>query len=649
MNDYSFDWDESTIDFGSSSASCYSTVSSYGYGGSSFLGVGGGGSSMVTNSGLFMTHNSTVDSQASSPASSSSLSPNSVYSINQDSGLDSTICYYQDQSQADSTAASPSVTMTSPPVIEGNPFRYFSTSAGISSNGSNSQNQPPLNGLIQPKMEVTDTSTLLEFPMAPPTTTNVPIAALTTVSDSIISSKSFSGRVELKILSQPSHHHRARYRTEGSRGAVKDRTGRSFPIVKLVGYNKGPVKLRCYIGHDKRLGEPHLFYQVSKIVGKSVTPCSVTKIEGIKVVELDLLPSNNMEAVINCIGIVKERNFDVQKKTTNLKKKQLFSSFLSPSGRSSSFSVKSPPSFGDCSSSGHASSSLSSSSCGGVGRVTSTTSGNNSPSCLSPVGGGGGSKGVERKSTSCTLVFGCQISETRETLQVVSDVINCAQLLGNPEIQKISSVKSDLCGGTEIFIIGKNFTRDTKIIWDLPSILWYQETNPEQEFLNQNHLIFRVPKFPIHLFLNQANSNTFNCNNNQIITKEQIPSAINVNMRIKCNDKHSDPVIFTYNTPVATVNGGTMGQQQQDAQQQHHNISSSSPPPCITSSSQMQPNSIQNQIGTHHLCLNQASPVTQASLSTPGASCSPNQTSSTGDLHLNFINSHQTAHLYSQN
>jgi hypothetical protein len=42
--------------------------------------------------------------------------------------------------------------------------------------------------------------------------------------------------VSLTIVKQPEQQHRARYQTEGSRGAVKDREGNGFPIVQLLGY-----------------------------------------------------------------------------------------------------------------------------------------------------------------------------------------------------------------------------------------------------------------------------------------------------------------------------------------------------------------------------------------------------------------------------
>lgn len=45
---------------------------------------------------------------------------------------------------------------------------------------------------------------------------------------------SSDGKAQLQILCQPEQQHRARYQTEGSRGAVKDRSGNGFPVVKVV-------------------------------------------------------------------------------------------------------------------------------------------------------------------------------------------------------------------------------------------------------------------------------------------------------------------------------------------------------------------------------------------------------------------------------
>ena len=42
-----------------------------------------------------------------------------------------------------------------------------------------------------------------------------------------------NGKTQLQIVCQPETQHRARYQTEGSRGAVKDRSGNGFPVVKV--------------------------------------------------------------------------------------------------------------------------------------------------------------------------------------------------------------------------------------------------------------------------------------------------------------------------------------------------------------------------------------------------------------------------------
>lgn len=64
-----------------------------------------------------------------------------------------------------------------------------------------------------------------------------------------------NGAVQLQIITQPEQQHRARYQTEGSRGAVKDRSGQTFPVVKLNGYNRpttlqvGVVTLEAFDYH----------------------------------------------------------------------------------------------------------------------------------------------------------------------------------------------------------------------------------------------------------------------------------------------------------------------------------------------------------------------------------------------------------------
>ncbi|XP_054856325.1 nuclear factor of activated T-cells, cytoplasmic 3 [Eublepharis macularius] len=121
------------------------------------------------------------------------------------------------------------------------------------------------------------------------------------------------GQCELKIEVQPKTHHRAHYETEGSRGAVKASTG-GHPVVKLLGYSEKPVNLQMFIGTaDDRYLRPHAFYQVHRITGKTVATASQEIIiTSTKVLEIPLLPENNMSASIDCAGILKLRNSDIE-------------------------------------------------------------------------------------------------------------------------------------------------------------------------------------------------------------------------------------------------------------------------------------------------------------------------------------------------
>uniref|UniRef100_A0A3B3ZXS5 RHD domain-containing protein n=1 Tax=Periophthalmus magnuspinnatus TaxID=409849 RepID=A0A3B3ZXS5_9GOBI len=121
------------------------------------------------------------------------------------------------------------------------------------------------------------------------------------------------GQYELKIDVQPKAHHRAHYETEGSRGAVKAASG-GHPIVKLMGYSEKPINLQMFIGTaDDRYLRPHAFYQVHRITGKTVATASQEIIvSSTKVLEIPLLPENNMSASIDCAGILKLRNSDIE-------------------------------------------------------------------------------------------------------------------------------------------------------------------------------------------------------------------------------------------------------------------------------------------------------------------------------------------------
>ncbi|XP_066558843.1 nuclear factor of activated T-cells, cytoplasmic 2 isoform X2 [Amia ocellicauda] len=148
-------------------------------------------------------------------------------------------------------------------------------------------------------------------PLVPGIPISIPVSSLPSLEWPI---PSRTEQYELEIEVQPKPHHRAHYETEGSRGAVKAPTG-GHPVVQLHGYRgKEPLGLQIFIGTaDERILKPHAFYQVHRITGKTVTTTSYEKVVGsTKILEIPLEPKNNMKAVIDCAGILKLRNADIE-------------------------------------------------------------------------------------------------------------------------------------------------------------------------------------------------------------------------------------------------------------------------------------------------------------------------------------------------
>ncbi|XP_045604319.1 nuclear factor of activated T-cells 5 isoform X2 [Procambarus clarkii] len=244
-----------------------------------------------------------------------------------------------------------------------------------------------------------------------------------------LSSHSSDGTMELKLISQPEEQHRARYQTEGSRGAVKDRSGLGHPTVKLIGYNKATV-LQVFVGSDSGKMGPHMFYQVCRVSGKNSTPCKERRLDGTALIEASLDPETNMTMSCDCVGILKERNVDVEHR---------FKAAVSR-GR--------------------------------------------------------------KKSTKCRLVFRTFVTlknGAQETLQVVSQPIACTQPPGVPEICRKSLNKCSVAGGTEMFIFGKNFLKDTVVIFQQSGTksqpIWEEKVSPDKETLQPIHLIVTVPEY----------------------------------------------------------------------------------------------------------------------------------------------------------
>ncbi|XP_067641366.1 nuclear factor of activated T-cells 5 isoform X2 [Eurosta solidaginis] len=286
---------------------------------------------------------------------------------------------------------------------------------------------------------------------------------------------SSNGRIQLEIVSQPEQQHRARYQTEGSRGAVKDRSGNGFPIVRLAGYNK-PAVLQVFIGTDIGRVAPHMFYQACKVAGKNSTLCNEKKVDGTMVIEIDFKPETDMTITCDCVGILKERNVDVEHR---------FPDHLAQKNK--------------------------------------------------------------KKSTRCRMVFRTQLTHddgTMEMLQVCSNPIICTQPPGVPEICKKSLNSCPVDGGLEIFIIGKNFLKDTHVLFEetyesgqggdtateinvnphLGGPLWEQTVLPDKEYLQQTHLICVVPPY-IH---------------------QNILKPVTVQLVIISSGKKSEPHTFVY-------------------------------------------------------------------------------------------------------
>ncbi|GLD60294.1 nuclear factor of activated T-cells 5-like protein [Lates japonicus] len=231
---------------------------------------------------------------------------------------------------------------------------------------------------------------------------------------------------ELKILVQPETQHRARYLTEGSRGSVKDRTQQGFPTVKLEGVND-PVVLQVFVANDAGRVKPHGFYQACRVTGRNTTACKEVDIEGTTVIEIPLEPSNDMTLAVDCVGILKLRNADVEARI--------------------------------------------------------------------------GVAGSKKKSTRARLAFRVSIPQSDGsvlTLQVPSSPILCTQPAGVPEILKKSLHSCSVRGGEEVFIIGKNFLKGTKVIFQeniADDNSWQAEAKIDMDLFHQNHLIVTVPPF----------------------------------------------------------------------------------------------------------------------------------------------------------
>jgi len=138
------------------------------------------------------------------------------------------------------------------------------------------------------------------------------------------------------------------------------------------------------------------------------------------------------------------------------------------------------------------------------------------------------------RSTHCRMVFRCLLPDTGEVLQVVSEPILCTQPLGSPEIYKMSVRECDVKGGHELFIIGKNFHKDTKVVFQgLGANQLRKTVQPLKEFLNSTHLVCLVPGYDG--------------------PDAKCQPLINVDISVHCDHKASEPMKFMYTNHQSVV------------------------------------------------------------------------------------------------
>jgi len=233
--------------------------------------------------------------------------------------------------------------------------------------------------------------------------------------------------VEFKIEVQPEPQHRARYMTEGSRGAVRDKTGHSYPSLRLCGY-KDPFVVQIFIGSETGRVKPHGFYQACKVAGKNSAPSNEKTIEGTTVIEIPFEGSDSPDRkiVVDCVGILKLRNADVENR---------------------------------------------------IGQRT------------------------KKRSTKARIVFRVTLAhpptDTTYTLQQASSPILCTQLPGLPEICKKSLSECPAAGDRDLFIVGKNFMKGTRVIFSQPgkegTVIWERNAEIDLEYFQQMVLLTPPP------------------------------------------------------------------------------------------------------------------------------------------------------------
>ncbi|XP_011676216.2 nuclear factor of activated T-cells, cytoplasmic 4 isoform X1 [Strongylocentrotus purpuratus] len=240
--------------------------------------------------------------------------------------LDEDTCYSSwDQSyesQGKSPAMSPAINQ---PILDLSPR---SPMVGLHSSAAPNDFTVALHKLLQPSQQGVETPSEASKPIRKRSATSLSSCGLTPRKrarkyPSLIQTlpdKLNGGEIHITV--QPEKHHRARYRTEGSRGSVKDDSGENFPKLKLLGINQ-QVLLQVFVVTDQGKVRPHGYYQACKVTGRNTTPSEEKDVEGTTVLEVPWEPvDGKMEISVDCIGILKLRNADVEQRIGPLRSKR---------------------------------------------------------------------------------------------------------------------------------------------------------------------------------------------------------------------------------------------------------------------------------------------------------------------------------------
>ncbi|XP_055356283.1 nuclear factor of activated T-cells, cytoplasmic 1-like isoform X2 [Paramacrobiotus metropolitanus] len=246
----------------------------------------------------------------------------------------------------------------------------------------------------------------------------------------------------LKIIRQPESHYRPRYQKEGSRGCVKDSTGR-FPLsVQLVNWEGeqrgGKAVLQVFIGSETDPVRVHPWYRVCIVGGRTSSQARIVNLDAhTTALEMDVPPGCKGLVNINCLGIVKLRNSDLEHSGSSQKKDAL---------------------------------------------------------------------NRRKWTADVRLVFRAIMTDSDQvthTAQAVSSVISCTPSSGVPQIQYTSLTQSPACGGVEIVVIGRNlvkgstrlFVQEVADVAGREKLVWQEAVQLMPNFFTQVHLVAKIPPY----------------------------------------------------------------------------------------------------------------------------------------------------------